>query len=352
MVDKKYCMSSYLMYRTIVDAGKCFKQGWKPELYHPVDEMKLQVYDSSDLEKALVEQFRKITKNGKAALALSGGIDSAILAKCMPAGSRAYTFQCVVPGISVTNEVPQAACYAEKCGLEHKVVEIYWEDFEKYAPVLMKHKKAPIHSIEIQIYKAALQARKDGFDTIIFGESADLNYAGLSGLMSREWTVGEFIDRYSYVLPYYALRDFEIITEPIVRYEKNGYVDVHEFCRGFFLKEAMGSYTNACECAGIKLETPYVHTWLSSPLDYTRVRAGENKYIVRELFHKLYPEFKISEKLPMPRPVNEWFKDWEGPTRPEFWPHCTDHMTGDQKWMVWCLERFLNMIEQEREAEE
>jgi len=47
----------------------------------------------------------------------------------------------------------------------------------------------------------------------------------------------------------------------------------------------------------------------------------------------------------MPRPVNEWFADWVGPTRPEFIPHCTDDMTGDQKWMVWCLERYLNIIE-------
>ena len=47
----------------------------------------------------------------------------------------------------------------------------------------------------------------------------------------------------------------------------------------------------------------------------------------------------------MPRPVNEWFAKWKGPTRPEFIPHCTDNMTGDQKWMVWSLERYLNLIE-------
>lgn len=37
----------------------------------------------------------------------------------------------------------------------------------------MRHKKAPIHSIEVQIYKADLQAKADGIDTIIFGEAAD-----------------------------------------------------------------------------------------------------------------------------------------------------------------------------------
>ncbi len=347
MVNKTYCASSYLMYRTVADDDLCFRDGWKPNLYQTPDKPKLQVYNSADLEKALRSQIMEIAGDGKAALALSGGIDSAILAKCMPEGSRAYTFQCIVPGIEVTNEVPQAAKYAHDCNLDHRVIKVYWEDFLQYAPKLMYHKKAPIHSIEVQIYKAALQAKMDGFETIIFGESADLNYAGLSDLMSKDRTVGEFIDRYSYVVPYYVLKDFRVITEPVTRYQKNGYVDTHEFCRGFFLREAMGSYTNACESAGIRLETPYVNTWLAAPLDYERVRKGENKYIVRELFRKLYPQFTIANKLPMPRPMNEWMSTWTGPTRPEFWPHCTDHMTGDQKWMVWALEKFLDLMEKE-----
>lgn len=86
-------------------------------------------------------------------------------------------------------------------------------------------------------------------------------------------------------------------------------------------------------------------TYLDAPIDYQRIRSGETKYLVREAFRKLYPDLEMPEKTPMPRPVNEWFKDWEGPKRPEFFPHCTDNMTGDQKWMVWCLERFLNLPE-------
>ena len=38
-------------------------------------------------------------------------------------------------------------------------------------------------------------------------------------------------------------------------------------------------------------------------------------------------------------------RNWEGPTRPEFWPHSTDQMTGDQKWYVYVLEQFLNMLD-------
>ena len=342
--DKKYCMSSYLMYRTIADDNKCFSNNLKPNKYH-VDFSKIQVANSEDLGKALENQIKEITKDGKAALALSGGIDSAILAKYMPKGSKVYTFQCIVPGIDVTNEVPQAKKYAQECSLNHEVIEVYWEDFEKYAPILMKHKGAPIHSIEVQIYKAALKAKEDGFEKIIFGESSDLNYGGLSGLMSKDWTFGEFVDRYSYVLPYKVLKDSELVLEPLKEVEKDGYIDVFEFCRNFFLEEAMGSYTNACQCAGIDLETPYVKTHLSVPIDYARIRAGENKYVVRELFKQLYPGFEAPNKIPMPRPMNEWFKNWDGPKREEFYPHCTDNMTGDQKWLVWALEKFLDMID-------
>lgn len=343
--DKKYCASSFLSFRTIADPEKTFKEGIVPCLFRDNSE-KTPVNNDYDLETALRKQMDATLSTKKAAIALSGGIDSAILAKMMPSGSTAYTFQCIVPGMEVTNEVPQAKQHADNCGLMQKIVEIYWEDFEHYAPILMKHKGAPIHSIEVQIYKAALQAKQDGFDAIIFGESADLNYGGLSGLMSKDWKVGEYIDRYNYVQPYHVLKDFELITEPYLRYEKDGFIDAFEFGRGFFLEEAMGSYTNACSCAGIELIVPYLHTWLACPLDYERIRKGENKYVVRDLFKRLFPDYVAPPKLPMPRATNEWLKDWEGPTRPEFWPHCTDHMTGDQKWMVWALQKFLDIIEE------
>lgn len=344
MIDKRYCMSSFLSFRTIADSKKSFSKV-VPYLYRD-DFDKILVKNDSDLGVALEKQIRKATSEKKTALALSGGIDSAILARFMPEGSKAYTFQCIVPGMEVANEVPQAKKYAQGCNLNHEIVEIYWEDFEKYAPLLMEHKGAPIHSIEVQIYKAAKRAKDSGYDAIIFGESADLNYGGLSGLMSKEWKIGEFIDRYNYVQPFHVLKDFELITEPYWEYEKDGYVDVFEFCRGFFLREAMGSYTNACECAGIELVCPYVHTRLAVPIDYERIRSGENKYIIRDLFKRLYPRYTIPVKLPMPRATNEWLSNWDGPKRSEFWPHCTDNMTGDQKWLVWALERYLNLIEE------
>ena len=41
--------------------------------------------------------------------------------------------------------------------------------------------------------------------------------------------------------------------------------------------------------------------------------------------------------------MNEWLKDWKGPKRQEFWENCVEGLTGDQKWLLWSLETFLNI---------
>mgnify|MGYP004642821361 FL=1 len=341
-MDKNYVMSSFLMYRTIVEAG---------HKYNRDGSGCIPVKNSYELEEALRLQMEKVFSDTgkKVALALSGGIDSAILAKYMQKNSTVYTFQCKVPGVEVTNEVPRAARYAKECGLNQKVVEIYWEDFEKYAPILMKHKAAPIHSIEVQIYKAALQAKADGFDTLVFGESSDVNYGGMDGLLSRDYTEEEFVKRYEYVNPVDALKDGIEIVGPVREFvdKDTGLVDVHQFNRCFFFKEGLASYTNACECAEIEFVAPFSNTWLAEPLDIERVRAGENKYLVKDIFSRLYLGWEIPKKTPMPRPIGEWLKDWKGPQRPEFIPDCQEGMTGDQKWLIWVLEKWLDMFKEE-----
>lgn len=343
IVDKKYCASSFLQLRTIYDKDKTFAEDIVPNLYTENEDRK-PVKDSFELEKILRLEVEKTCSSGRAALALSGGIDSAILAKFMPKGSVAYTFKCVVPGKTVVDETAIASKYAEVCGLEHRVIEIYWEDFQEFAPKLMKHKGAPIHSIEVQIYKAGLKAKADGMDSFVFGESSDVNFGGQDGLLSKDWTIPEYIDRYSYILPYRVLKQSEIISDPFLQYSHDGMIDAHEFNRHVYYCESMGSYQNACEVAGIHLSAPFSKSFLGVPLNYNRIRNGENKYLVREIFSRLYPDFQIPKKTPMPRPMNEWLENWNGPKRKEFLPHCTDHLTGDQKWLVWSLEKFLNML--------
>lgn len=345
MVDKVYAMSSFLQFRTVYDSTIKFSE----ELDYPYKKQycnnRREINNSEELYHHIKDYIEREAADGKAALALSSGIDSAILAKFMPKGSVAYTFKCVVPGIEVVDETPKARQFCNINGLEHRIVEIYWEDYEKYVPILMKHKNAPIHSIEVQIYKAALQAKADGFDKFILGENADIVFGGMNSLLSQKYTIGDFVDRFSYVLPYKALKEFELILEPFIKYQKNGFMDIHAFINDIFYNEANNTYTNACETANVRYVSPYPPT-VHEHLDIERIRNGDSKYLVREVFRKLYPNTEMTPKTPMPRPVNEWFSDWGGPKRPEFWENCHINMTGDQKYYVWILEKFLDMMEE------
>ena len=89
-VDKEFCMSSWLMFRTIVDKDLCFAEGIKDFHVHPSTD-RTPIHNSQELENALRQQMAIATAGGHTALALSGGIDSAILAKMMPKGSLAYS---------------------------------------------------------------------------------------------------------------------------------------------------------------------------------------------------------------------------------------------------------------------
>ena len=59
-----------------------------------------------------------------------------------------------------------------------------------------------------------------------------------------------------------------------------------------------------------------------------------------------YPGIPVPEKVPMPRPVDQYFADWRGPIRPEFLSNLDmNQFTGNQKWLLYCLERFLNLYD-------
>ena len=342
MVDKNFCMNSFLMYRYIYD--EAFDFGL-PHRNIDISHERKPITNGDELIEILRGQFEAATADGKAALALSGGMDSALLAKFMPEGSTAYTFRCLVPGKKVEDESIRAAHWAEVCKLNHKVIDIYWEDVEAVVDKLMLRKGEPIHSIETQIFLGAERAVKDGFEKFIFGENADTIYGGIDSLLSKDWLFGDFVERYSFVLPYKVLKKPQMLLKPFQEFELDGHIDPYDFTSKYYHQEAVSSYVNACEAAGIKFIAPYSLTKLAKPIDYKKIRSGESKYIIREAFRKLYPGEEIPKKIPMPRPVNEWFENWQGPTREEFLPHCHETLTGNQRWMVWALERFLNLIE-------
>ena len=234
----------------------------------------------------------------------------------------------------------------KKFKLNHSLIDISFEDYKKFTPIVMQRKGAPVHSIEPQIYKAALQAKKDGIDVMIIGDGADYVFGGMDKLLSKEWKVNEFMNRYLSLDPKKVLKNPSDLTDLFESYRKGDYIDLMSFMYGPITEESYGSYENALHAANMEYIDPYEHLKMREKLDLNRVRNGESKYLIRELYKIKYPEIAVPEKIPMPRPVDYIFKDWEGPQRNEFRNDIPmEQLTGNQKWQLWCAELFLNIFE-------
>lgn len=343
--DKNYCMSSYLALRYIEDDNKEFAEGLHHRKIKPVpDSERIGVYSSDDIDRQIHRAFDALSGE-KLGICLSGGMDSAILASYMR-GCDAYTFR-FLNGEYQKDELERAAYYAKLFGLQLHYVEIDWHIVEKNIDTVMEAKAAPVHSIEPQILEAALQAKADGVERMIIGESSDLIFGGMDQLLSKDWTLEAFKNRYIFTNPEQVLQDSEDMGYVFERYRKGEGIDFLRFMDDVFSIESSGSYLNAFEVAEMSYTDPYAKLKMAKKLDLYRIRHGESKYLIRELFAKKYPEIPVPNKTPMPRPVDAYFKDWQGPTRPEFKKDLNmSRFTGDQKWQMWCLERFLNLLDQ------
>lgn len=343
MTDKEYCMSSYLTLRYVEDAEKQFFPGLTHQVYRQcAPSERVLVSDSHDVEIALRNVFR-LVDNERLGMLLSGGMDSSILASYMPEGSDAYTFR-FQGGKFENGELERAEYYARYYHLNLHYVDIDWQTVENSLDVLMERKGAPVHSIEPQIYTATMQAKADGVSMLVIGDAADYVFGGMDGLLSKNWGFREYINRVIYINPEEVLCNPTSMDYLFERYRlgKNS-IDYLRFYDEIVTDESYASYENAISAAGMDFIDPYEKLKLAKPLDLGRIRNGESKYIIRDLFRTKYPDVAIPLKQPMPRPVDEYFRNWEGPKRPEFRKDIDiTKYNGNQRWLLYCLERFLN----------
>lgn len=345
MVDKNYCMSSYLAFRYIEDDEKDFFPGLHHQNIKPYPpEQRRPVSTSGDIDQAIAETFSQL-KGERLGILLSGGMDSAILASYMR-GADAYTFR-FLGGQYQQEELKRAESYAKLYGLTLHYVDINWENtVERYLEPVMRSKAAPVHSIEPQIMQAALQAKTDGIKLMVIGNGSDYVFGGMDQLLSQDWSFDAFIKRYIYIDPFEVLKEPVNMTYLFERYRQDNGIDFISFMDVVATEESYESYANAFAAAGMPYTDPYAQLKMAESLDLRRVRNGESKYLIRELFAQKYPNMPIPEKNPMPRPVDIYFADWKGPTRPEFRDDFDmSRFTGNQKWQMYCLERFLNLFE-------
>lgn len=342
MIDKNYCMSHYLAFRFIKDENINFFDGLSHTVFKPRDEREIAPVSTIDeMDSIIRTKINEFYIPNKTAVLLSGGIDSAILASYLPEGTKAYTFKCIANG--AIDETAQARKYCDAYKLDHEIIEMNWSDFEELTPEILKADGVPFHSIEVQLLKAAKYAKSQGIERFIIGESADLIFGGMDKLIGKDWNFEEFYNRYNFVEPSKALKNPISVKDVYEKYRlPNDKIDFLTFMDEIFSIESSTSYMHAFKIAGIEYLDPYTFMKMAFPLDLSRIRNGEPKYMVRELFAKRYPNIEIPTKIPMPRATNQWLENYK-PTRPEFIENCVENMTGDQKWLCWCLEQFLNM---------
>ena len=344
MVDKRFCMSSFLAFRYIIDDEREFQEGIKHRIYKMLPEKKkTPIYCSDDIIIEIKKQIDSLLKNNKVGLLLSGGMDSGCLAPFLH-GCDAYTFR--FENVALNDEIKRAEYYSQKWGMKLHFVDISWNRIEECVDPIISSKGAPVHSIEPQIFLAAEKAKSDGIMTMVIGDAADYVFGGMDKLYSKDWEYDDFKRRYTYINPKDVLIDPVDMDFAFKKYKIGNNIDFVSLMHNYTDVESYASYENAFHTAGMNYVDPYENMKLGRPLDLIRIRNGESKYLIRELFKSKYPEIPVPEKIPMPRPVDYYFKDWEGPERPEFKKNLDmSKFSGNQKWQLWCLERFLNMID-------
>lgn len=344
MTDKNFCMSSFLAFRYIEKDNVDFYDGLQHQNIPAVSEDEFIFVSNANEIDAHIQMVFDGLKGKKLGLLLSGGMDSACLASYMK-GMDAYTFR-FLGGSYQNQELKRAENFAEYYGMTLHYVDISWDNIKDCIDPVIKAKSAPVHSIEPQLYLAAMQAKADGIEHLIVGESADLVFGGMDQLLSKDWTFDDFMKRYIFTEPKDVLKEPRDISYLFERYRDGDNIDFLSFMDDVFSIESSSSYWNAFNVAEIGYTDPYSRLRMAQPLDLNRVRNGEPKYLVRDLFKMKYPEIPVPDKTPMPRPVDAYFSDWAGPKRKEFRKDLDmNNFTGNQKWQLWCLEHFLNIFE-------
>lgn len=351
MINKLFCLSSYFAYRYIFKDGIDFYPGMEHVNFKPIAlNQRIKVNKASEIDAEIKRQFNKLYQQyNNIGILLSGGMDSAILASYLRPGSHAYTFTTQDSAV-FNDDLQRAQYYCKKFNLIHHQVNISFDDYSTYTPIVMRAKGAPVHSIEPQIYKAAIEAKRDGVELMIVGESADLIFGGMNQLIGEDWNFDDFVKRYTFLDPNRVLRepDNKVFDLYDTYRKEEGKIDFLKFMDEVFSIESSSSYLNAFGTAQMPYYDPYACLVMGQPLDLKRVRNGEPKYLIRELYALKYPEREIPFKIPMPRPVDAFLQNWSGPKRQEFREDIDmNKLTGNQKWQLWCAELFLNLFDQQ-----
>ncbi len=116
---------------------------------------------------------------GRVALALSGGVDSAVLAALLATRATLYT---LVPDLPGYGEEAEASAVAARLGLPLRRVRVEAGDYVSSLPAVIAAAETPLYNLHpVSRYLLARAVRADGFDVLVTGDGADEVFRGSSG---------------------------------------------------------------------------------------------------------------------------------------------------------------------------
>jgi len=127
----------------------------------------------SRIENALEREFAGLGKTVRsAAVLLSGGVDSSIMAACAKKHfDDCVAFSCEIEGFD-NPELERAVYVAEKLGLRHEIVTLRLEDLDAVFADVVSMLEGPSRHINNIVVRRIFQEIK-GYDAIIAGDGAD-----------------------------------------------------------------------------------------------------------------------------------------------------------------------------------
>lgn len=138
--------------------------------------------DEAGARAGLAEALRRACDDvpgGRGALALSGGVDSAVLAGLLRGRVVAYT---LAPTFAGYGEVEEAREVAGRLGVELREVVVREEDYVESLPAAIRGCECALYNLHpVSRYLVARAARADGAAWLMTGDGADEVFRGTSG---------------------------------------------------------------------------------------------------------------------------------------------------------------------------
>lgn len=272
-------------------AGTYYQDG-KFHQYWELSEPNINGFDLDVLNELICDSIEiRIPRDVNFGSFLSGGVDSAIIAKLSKAGQT----WCV--GMPQSNEFVEASENAKFINSVHSNLLVDDTTYLDTARYMIQKRKEPLSvPNEVLLYLLAQEASKST-KVIFSGEGADELFGGYSRVFEwsatkRVFDLKEFAALYSYS----AAPDLEILESalsPFMHFE-NPYLIVSSFFQKFHLHGLLKRLDYATMLAGVESRNPFVdyrlvESLFGVPLVEKNSGGTQSKWLLRNIANKYLP---------------------------------------------------------------